>query len=738
MYNFLRIFFVGWWLFSCSSNDVGRELKKANPKDFGFLLLSVNTKEVSLEKIQSILKAPAGWTIKSIKIDDTSYAEVMGISFNYFKIKKPGTFSFSITLQKTGYEDFVLKGIKIKATFKADAKDFSFKLLELTGAKEVTIEQIKKNLKAPAGWTIKSLKIDHESFAAVTGTSVKDFKITIKKSGTFTINITLQKTGYEDFVLKGNIKATLKADAKDFSFPLLEVNAREVTIEQVKKNLNAPAGWTIKSIKIDDATYADVDSQLKITIKKPGTFAINITLQKTGYEDYVLKGIKIKATFLANAKDFSFPLLSVNTNEVTIEQVKKNLNAPAGWTIKSIKIDDTTFADVDSQLKITIKKSGTFAINITLQKTKWVDYVLKGSIEAKLPPIVFGNLLFERATGTITGVTDRSIKTIDIPNEIDGVAVTTIGYRAFRYCSSLPSVTIPNSVTTIGEGAFSDCTSLTSVTIPNSVTTIGEQAFAYCSKLPSVTIPNSVTTIGDGAFSDCTSLTSVTIPNSVTTIGEWVFEDCTSLTSVTIGNSVTKIDEWAFKNCSSLTSVTIGNSVKTIEYEAFRNCSKLTSITIPNSVTTIGWNAFRNCSKLASVTIPNSVTTIGDSAFRECSSLPSVTIPNSVTTIGKYGFYKCSKLTSVTIPNSVTTIAPSVFLRCSALESVTIPNSVTTIEAQAFAGCSALKSVTVPRSVTEIGRLAFGYCSALTIRVPNSVTKIGDNAFWGVVKIERY
>ena len=51
-----------------------------------------------------------------------------------------------------------------------------------------------------------------------------------------------------------------------------------------------------------------------------------------------------------------------------------------------------------------------------------------------------------------------------------------------------------------------------------SVTSIGEWAFYYCSSLTSVTIPNSVTTIGNYAFNECTSLTSVTIPNSVTTI----------------------------------------------------------------------------------------------------------------------------------------------------------------------------------------------------------------------------
>ncbi|MBO5889813.1 MAG: leucine-rich repeat domain-containing protein, partial [Alistipes sp.] len=87
-------------------------------------------------------------------------------------------------------------------------------------------------------------------------------------------------------------------------------------------------------------------------------------------------------------------------------------------------------------------------------------------------------------------------------------AVTTIGDEAFDHCSSLTSVTIPNSVTTIGDGAFAWCSSLTSVTIGNSVTTIGEEVFYFCSSLTSVTIPDSVTSIGDSAFGWCYSLTS--------------------------------------------------------------------------------------------------------------------------------------------------------------------------------------------------------------------------------------
>ena len=307
--------------------------------------------------------------------------------------------------------------------------------------------------------------------------------------------------------------------------------------------------------------------------------------------------------------------------------------------------------------------------------------------------------------------------------------VTSIGGSAFRGCSGLTSVTIPNSVTSIGNLGFNGCdglqkvivkditawckikfsdnplfyakhlysdenTEITNLEIPDEVTEIGEYAFKGCSGLTSVTIGNSVTSIGYCAFQYCYGLTSVTIPNSVTSIGSYAFSECSGLTSVTIPNSVTSIGNYAFSSCSGLTNVTIPNSVTSIGEFAFYGCSGLTNVTIPNSVTSIGNGAFYNCSCLTSVTIPNSVTSIGNYTFSGCSGLTSVTIPNSVTSIGNYAFEKCSGLTNVTIPNSVTSIGSNAFWSCSGLTSFTIPNSVTSIGSNAFYNCTGLTSIT--------------------------------------------
>ena len=388
------------------------------------------------------------------------------------------------------------------------------------------------------------------------------------------------------------------------------------------------------------------------------------------------------------------------------------------------------------------------------------------------------------AFGGCTGLTS-----ITIPN-----SVTSIGSRAFSGCTGLTSITIPNSVTTIGWSAFQNCTSLISIdvnsgnlhyasidgvlynkeqttlicfpagkqgnfTIPNIVTIIDDAAFQGCTGLLSITIPNSVTSIDYEVFKNCTGLTSVTIPNSVTSIRSRAFEGCTSLTSITIPNSVSDISGYVFKDCTSLTSITIPNSITDIYYATFQGCTNLTSITIPNSVTSIAQSAFQGCTGLTSITIPNSVTYIGGNAFGGCTGLTSIAIPNTITTINYEVFKNCTSLTSITIPNSVTTIGWSAFQGCMGLTSVTIGNSVTSIGGNAFYGCNnittldwnarkctsyndafanktSITTVSIGDSVEVIpANFLYGCTGLSSINIPNSVTYIGNNAFYGCMSL---
>ena len=369
------------------------------------------------------------------------------------------------------------------------------------------------------------------------------------------------------------------------------------------------------------------------------------------------------------------------------------------------------------------------------------------------------------------------------------LTTTTIDTAAFYHCSSLNSVTIPDSVTRIEINAFLECASLRTVHYLGTSTQRGaisigrgndlltnatwycviasgpcgdnliwkldegnlitisgtgemydyssaENAaspwYSFCRSIKKAVLDDGVTSIGDYAFYNCSALTDIMLPDSVIRIGNAAFYNCGGLTRITIPDNVIAIGDSAFRACQALTHIAIPSGVISISNSAFLTCTSLKSVTIPDSVTSIGEYAFGGCFSLTNITIPNSVTSIGDWAFYHCSSLTSISIPDGVTNIGDRAFYLCSSLTDISIPTDVISIGESAFYGCSSLESISIPAGVTAIGESAFEGCTALTGFTIPDGVTVINYKAFCNCSALTsITIPSGVTNIGEEAFGG-------
>lgn len=145
-------------------------------------------------------------------------------------------------------------------------------------------------------------------------------------------------------------------------------------------------------------------------------------------------------------------------------------------------------------------------------------------------------------------------------------------------------------------------------------------------------------------------------------------------------------------------------------------------------VTEIGDGMYYNKQDLTKVTIPEGITYIGYDAFRGCENLKEVVIPDSVTVIKKKAFAGCTALDTFNFTENLVEIGEEAF-RNTGFTEITIPSSLKTISASLFRECSNLTSVTIPEGVETIENYAFYECTIPTVRIPDSVTSIGDEPF---------
>lgn len=357
-----------------------------------------------------------------------------------------------------------------------------------------------------------------------------------------------------------------------------------------------------------------------ITMKEVSPAVYEVTIENTSYDEInVLPGFKF-------IKDHTYA-----------DQWGSSVTASSGELYDAVYYGDNIMIDPGSDDESAVRN---FIVRLDL--TNWDWGTITGATFTITVTAPSRDFTFDATTGTIKKYNGNDA-VVNIPSEINGTPVTTIGNAAFRD-SSVTSVTIPASVTEIGANAFAGCTNLTSVT--------------YGGDWSNLTIQSGNPAVEDAAkdaaneqlfdFEFILNNTAVVVISYKGTAAD------VTIPSRYKGKPVTVIDPVAFYNNSAVTSVTIPDSVTAIPDYAFGYCSQLTNISIPNSVTFIGFSAFNSCTSLKSITLPSSLSTIQSYAFYNCGNLKTIRIPVSVTSIGNYAFDVCPSLMTVTYPGSKT------------------------------------------------------------------------------------
>lgn len=333
-----------------------------------------------------------------------------------------------------------------------------------------------------------------------------------------------------------------------------------------------------------------------------------------------------------------------------------------------------------------------------------------------------------------------------------GSKLQSISAYFFLGCDSIQNITFENgsALTSIQAHGLEGMKNLTSIDFGDArLTNIDNYAFRYCSSLATLNLPDTLINIGRFAFYKCTALSSLTVPETIEHIGSYAFhgtDNCAlyfsgaelpfyldenwddGLSGYYVGVSQTvESGDWKYailKNGKTAILEYLGNEknidlrtlnigeITTIGGYAFYG-KNLESIILPESLTQIQRYAFAENTALAGITIPANVKYIAKYAFHNTGIMNLTFTGSNVSVIEQYAFAYTRKLTSVTLPAGIVKLGTYVFYR-SGIESVVFAagTTLTEIPEGAFSGTK-LAEVTIPDSVTLVNHNAFRDCTAL-------------------------
>ena len=419
--------------------------------------------------------------------------------------------------------------------------------------------------------------------------------------------------------------------------------------------------------------------------------------------------------------------VSVVTSDVATTETSTSVLASLSEVVPT-KTTDSSETLVPSTLSEAPKHAPTSegaVAEVKIQSETLVEHSINSNNEEESGD----NLIYDIHNQEVT-ITDikrkETIKKLIIPQKISNYRVTEIGSDAFSG-SSLSEVVLPSTLRKIGNYAFSG-TQLTKLTLPEGVTEIGVGAFSG-SSLKEVVLPSTLTKIDYSAFSG-TQLKDITLPTSVTTIGSGAFGSIDSLSSVVIPKNLSEA-YGVFEGSQHLKTIHFEEGITKIADGLFQG-SGISSINIPETVTEIGSRAFSN-TRITELYIPDSVTKLGGGSFgtdysNDFNSLTKVSLPSELQSTSS-PFNGQNNLKEVVLRGNWKTIPGGLFSG-TGIEKLVIPEGVTEIGENAFWG-SSLKEVVLPSTLTKIGDSAFRGTQLTKLTLPEGVTEIGSSAFLG-------